>query len=74
MLAAEHAVENAKTFPEVELDKARRRDRIMRDPDYDRSPPPPLPLPHPPPPLLLTLLAVMSGKFTGQPVNHHRLV
>lgn len=36
VLAAEHAVENAKTFPEVELDKARRRDRLLRDPDYDQ--------------------------------------
>lgn len=35
VLSADHAIENAKTFPEVELDKARRRDRQLRDPDYD---------------------------------------
>jgi len=35
LLAAQHAEENAKTFPELEADKARRRDRALRDPDYD---------------------------------------
>lgn len=35
VLAGDHAIENAKSFPEVELDKARRRDRELRDPDYD---------------------------------------
>lgn len=34
-LAALHAEENGKTFDEVELDKARREDRYLRDPDYD---------------------------------------
>ncbi len=34
-LAAVHAEENGKSFAEVELDKARREDRILRDPDYD---------------------------------------
>mmetsp|Transcript_21324 Transcript_21324/g.64154 ORF Transcript_21324/g.64154 Transcript_21324/m.64154 type:complete len:260 (-) Transcript_21324:242-1021(-) len=35
MLAKEHAVENAKTLPEIELDRSRRRDRMLRDPDHD---------------------------------------
>lgn len=35
LLAAQHAEENAKTFPELEADKGRRRDRALRDPDYD---------------------------------------
>ena len=35
LLAAQHAEENAKTFPELEADKDRRRDRALRDPDYD---------------------------------------
>lgn len=34
-LAAVHAEENAKSFDEVELDKARRADRALRDPDFD---------------------------------------
>lgn len=34
-LAAVHAEENAKSFAEVELDAARREDRLTRDPDYD---------------------------------------
>lgn len=35
-LAAVHASENAKTFEEIEMDKARREDRLQRDPDYDQ--------------------------------------
>lgn len=35
LLAAQHAEENAKTFPELEDAKSRRRDRALRDPDYD---------------------------------------
>lgn len=34
-LAAMHADENGKTFEEIEMDKARREDRLQRDPDYD---------------------------------------
>ena len=34
-LAAVHAEENSKSFGEVELDLARREDRLLRDPDYD---------------------------------------
>ena len=34
-LAAVHAEENAKSFAEVELDLARREDKLVRDPDYD---------------------------------------
>lgn len=34
-LAAVHAAENSKTFTEIEIDKERRRDRDLRDPDYD---------------------------------------
>jgi len=34
-LAAVHAEENAKSFAEVELDAARRADRLERDPDND---------------------------------------
>lgn len=34
-LAAVHAEENCKSFAEVELDAARRVDRLTRDPDYD---------------------------------------
>ncbi|EFN55451.1 hypothetical protein CHLNCDRAFT_35390 [Chlorella variabilis] len=36
-LALLHAEENAKSFEEVEADKARRADRISRDPDYDEQ-------------------------------------
>ncbi|PRW57618.1 gamma carbonic anhydrase mitochondrial [Chlorella sorokiniana] len=36
-LAALHAEENAKSFDEVEADKARRADRLERDPDYDEQ-------------------------------------
>lgn len=36
-LAALHAEENAKSFEEVEMDKARRTDRLERDPDYDEQ-------------------------------------
>lgn len=34
-LSAVHAAENSKSFDEIELDKARREDRFLRDPDYD---------------------------------------
>jgi len=34
-LAAVHAEENSKSFAEVELDLARREDKLTRDPDYD---------------------------------------
>eukprot|EP00887_Chlorella_sp_A99_P007975 scaffold12.g7975.t1 len=34
-LAAVHAAENAKSFDEIELDAARRADRLERDPDLD---------------------------------------
>jgi len=34
-LGAVHAAENSKTFAEIELDIARREDRLHRDPDYD---------------------------------------
>ena len=34
-LGAVHAEENCKSFGEVELDAARRYDRLTRDPDYD---------------------------------------
>lgn len=37
ILAAVHADENAKTFAEIELDDARREDRKLNDPDYDRQ-------------------------------------
>lgn len=36
-LAAVHAAENAKGFNDVELDKARRADRRVRDPEYDSA-------------------------------------
>jgi len=36
-LGAVHAAECAKSFPEVELDKARRHDKTVRDPDYDNQ-------------------------------------
>ena len=36
-LAAVHAEENAKSFAEIELDMARRFDRLTRDPDYDQQ-------------------------------------
>lgn len=36
-LAALHAEENAKSPDEVEADKARRADRVTRDPDYDEQ-------------------------------------
>lgn len=35
-LAAVHAAENSKTFEEIEVDKARREDRLVREPDYDQ--------------------------------------
>lgn len=36
-LAMLHAEENAKSFAEVEADKARRADRISRDPEFDEA-------------------------------------
>lgn len=36
-LAAVHVEENAKSFGDVELDAARRADRLERDPDYDQQ-------------------------------------